>query len=79
MKRGNTYKEGYRKRQKETRVNTLIKAELNAVLAGLRLLQARVTPGSSRSAMDVIDILTDEGTDDPLTTEEIDRLCERIN
>lgn len=53
---------------------TLDRIELAAVLAGLRLLQ------SALSVPPMINhILTDCGEFDPLSAEQIDALCERIN
>ena len=47
--------------------------ELATVLAALRLWQR------SRHPLDLEEIATDEGALDPLDTDEIDSLCERIN
>ncbi len=52
----------------------LDRAEVSAVLAALRLLQAT---GQVPQAINAI--LTDEGTHDPLSIDQIDALCERIN
>ncbi len=53
---------------------TLDRAELAAVLAGLRLLQSsQAVPAS------ITDIQTDGGEVEPLSLEQIDALCERIN
>jgi hypothetical protein len=49
--------------------------ELNAVLAGLRLLQK--TWLSGQIADDILDIANNGG--DELTDKEIDELCERLN
>lgn len=57
--------------------------ELGAVLAGLRLLQAlKEDKAQTRSAdLDVAldDIETSAGEVEPLTIDEIDVLCERMN
>ena len=52
----------------------LTRAELAAVLAGLRLLQS-----SQAVPAGITDIQTDCGEIDPLSLEQIDALCERIN
>lgn len=52
----------------------LDRAELAAVLAGLRLLQS-----SQAVPAGITDIQTDGGEVEPLSLEQIDALCERIN
>jgi hypothetical protein len=57
--------------------------ELGAVLAGLRLLQGlredRVQTGSAELDVSIDDIETSSGEFEPLTVDEIDGLCERMN
>ena len=48
--------------------------ELNAILAGLRLLQSR-----RALPVDVADIASNGGECDPLSDDGIDDLCQRIN
>lgn len=49
-------------------------AEISAILAGLRLLQ-----GSNRVPAPINEIMTNGGDINPLSLDEIDALCERIN
>jgi hypothetical protein len=51
--------------------------ELSAILAGLRMLQDQMDPLATAS--DVSDILTNGGTQEPITVEGIDRLCDLLN
>ena len=53
-------------------------SELNAMLAGLRLLQQEISRGEFLP-QGVSDIFDNGGTEKPLTADEIDQLCERIN
>lgn len=58
---------------------TVTSEEYNAVIAGLRLLQnaldnSTVTPDDG----DIGDILTNTGSEEPLTAAQIDELVERI-
>lgn len=48
--------------------------ELNAILAGLRLLQS-----CSAMPVDVADIASNGGQCDPLSDDGIDDLCQRLN
>jgi hypothetical protein len=52
--------------------------ELASVLAGLRLLQA-FQNGSSADRTAIWEIATDGGDEEPMTSSEIDRLCESLN
>lgn len=49
-------------------------AEISAILAGLRLLQA-----TSQVPVSINEIMTSGGNTDPLSLDEIDALCKRIN
>lgn len=51
--------------------------ECNAILAGLRLLQLFVDGRISAPGID--DILTNGDTEQPLDSNAIDTLCERVN
>lgn len=57
--------------------------ELGAVLAGLRLLQGlhegRINTTKAEMDVAIDDIETSGGDHDPLTEDEIDTLCERLN
>lgn len=53
--------------------------ELAAVLAGLRLLQNHLKEPGIEELGVVADILTNGGTLEPLSVEEINALCERLN
>lgn len=57
----------------------LNKAELSAVLAGLRLLQHHLDSPESSLPADIEDILVNECGEDSITKEQIDSLCERLN
>ena len=52
--------------------------ELASVLAGLRMLQNHIL-GSNPDNLDFDDIRTDAGSLKPLTIDEIDGLCMRLN
>jgi len=55
--------------------------EISAVLAGLRMLQYAIDNATSYGGLheDIIDISSNGGTLEPLGSEEIDELCERVN
>lgn len=60
---------------------TLSNEELGAVLAGLRTLQEMMIeqPDGVRFKFAFSEIMTDGGSIEPLTVEEIDELCQKIN
>lgn len=57
--------------------------QLGAILAGLRLLQAwhldEVTTKDAQMDVSIDDIETSSGEFDPMSADEIDALCERLN
>lgn len=58
----------------------LSKKQSDAILAGLRLLQASLDGGLVRpNDGDIGDILTDTGSHEGMTAAEIDSFCEEIN
>lgn len=50
--------------------------EVNAILAGLRLVQQQLDPVPGGE--NVMDILTNEGEDAPPTVEELNTLCDAL-
>jgi hypothetical protein len=61
----------------------LDKRESDAILAGLRMLQAwrdgNVTTRKADMDVSIDDIETRGGEHDPMTSEELDELCEKVN
>lgn len=53
--------------------------ELGAVLAGLRAIQTMQTMFNRGLPPPLLDIMNDGGSFEPLTSEEIDTLCDRLN
>lgn len=61
-------------------MNKLSPEELDAILAGLRLLAASLDSGAVRpDDGDIGSILTNSGKHAGLTADQIDTLCERLN
>jgi hypothetical protein len=60
-------------------LQTLTPRELATILAGLRMAQARAGDGWPDDGSSYRDIATNNGFLRPLTVEEIDDLCERLN
>lgn len=59
-------------------MHTMNARELASVLAGLRMLQHAIT-GTVADKDGIADIRTDSGELEPLSADEIDTLCERLN
>lgn len=59
-------------------MHTMNARELASVLAGLRLLQHAIT-GTVADEDGIADIGTDGGKLEPLTADEVDTLCDRLN
>ncbi len=53
--------------------------EINAILAGLRLLQYQFYPNDTRPGIMIIEDIFHGDDDEPLTDDEINALCERLN
>lgn len=57
----------------------LLPFERDAILAGLRLLQIELDRGYLDIPTHIEGVLTDDFTHPPISTEEIDVLCEKVN